>query len=50
MIKSFREKLILNNEVEFLNMVNDSIDTTISSYYIDFNIKDDSLACVFILN
>lgn len=50
LIKSFREKLILNNEVEFLNMVNDSIDTTISSYYIDFNIKDDSLACVFILN
>lgn len=50
MVKSFRGKIIVNNEAEFLNIVSDNIDVRVNSYYIDFNIEDNSLACVFILN
>lgn len=50
LIRMFREKIIYNNETEFINIVNSNIETGTNKFYIDFNIKDNSLACVFILN
>lgn len=50
LIKIYGEKMIRNNESEFVNIINENIESTVSSYYVDFNIKNNSLACVFILD
>lgn len=50
LVKLSREKIIRNNEAEFMNIINDNVKADVDSYYIDFDIKDNSLACVFIVN
>lgn len=48
LIKASRQRVIENNEADFLNIARQNYKEDIDKFYIDFNIDDDSLCCVFI--
>jgi len=47
LIQTSRKKIIQSHEAEFLDIVRQNYKEDISRFYIDFNIGDDSLCCVF---
>ena len=50
LIKISRKRIIDNHEAEFLDIINGNFGRTVSSYYLDFNVKNNSIACVFMLD
>ncbi len=49
LMQILRERIIQNHIVEFLNIVRQNYKGNINKFYLDFNIADDSLCCVFML-
>lgn len=50
LIHASRKKIIQNNKEEFLNIVKYNYEGNVGSFYIDFNIFNDSLCCVFLVD
>ena len=50
LIKISRKRIIDNHEAEFLDIINGNFGRTVSSYYLDLNVKNNSIACVFMLD
>ena len=48
MIEASRKRILHDKKIELLRIVDDKIDSKVINFYIDFNVFDDSLCCVFI--
>ena len=48
LIEASRKRILHDKKIELLRIVDDNIGVNVTSLYIDFNVFDDSLCCVFI--
>ncbi|NMB27855.1 MAG: DUF2294 family protein [Tissierellia bacterium] len=48
LIQVSRKRILNDKKVDFLRIVDDKIGSKVINFYIDFNVLDDSLCCVFI--
>mgnify|MGYP001049816738 CR=1 FL=1 len=49
LIQASRKRILYNKKAELLKIIDNNIDTKVSSFYMDLNIFDDSLCCAFII-